>query len=257
MTIVFTSCNEQEFLEEVAYDFYSPENSYSTPEQIDIAVVQLYDRTRAIYIGSSFRTFTFQYTSDVGFDCISTTHQLASWSDNITPETMEVIWAWDSFYKIITDANTLINRIEVVTYDSEAQKAAKIAEAKFFRAYAYRSLAILYGGVPLIADEVTGPKRDYVRAPVNEVWDFIESDLLDAQRDLPDANNVEQDGRIAKAAASHLLAEVYNTTKQWDKAIAAASSVIDNPNYESVNKSSKCHKPLIIFCPTLLLANQC
>src|SRR6056297_2433134 len=111
MTSMVMSCNEQEFLKEVPYDFYSPENSFSTPEQIDIAVVQLYARTRSIYVESTVNTFVFHYITDVGFDCISTTHALASWNDNINPNTGEVFWAWTSFYKIITDANTLIDRI--------------------------------------------------------------------------------------------------------------------------------------------------
>ena len=232
MTSMVMSCDEQEFLNEVPYDFYSPENSFSTPEQIDIAVVQLYARTRSIYVESSVNTFAFHYITDVGFDCISTTHALASWNDNINPNTGEVFWAWSSFYKIITDANTLIDRIEFVEYDSEAEKNAKIGEAMFFRAFAYRSLAILFGDVPLITEEVTSPKRDFVRAPVADVWDQVVEDLLFAEANLPGANDIAQDGRIAKAAARHLLAEVYITKQEYDKAIAAATSVIDDPDYQ-------------------------
>ena len=232
LTSIFMSCNEEKFLEEVPFDFYSPENSFSTPEQIDIAVVQLYARTRGIYVESSYYTFAFHYITDVGFDCISSTHQLASWEDNITPETDEINWAWNSFYKIIADANTLIDRMEFVEYDSEAKKNAKMAEAKFLRAFAYRSLAILFGDVPLVVNEVASPRRDFVRTPVSEVWAQVIDDLEFAQTYLPEADEVEQDGRIAKAAARHLLAEVYITTKDYDKAIAAASSVINDPNYK-------------------------
>src|SRR5690606_1740060 len=38
-------------------------------------------------------------------------------------------------------------------------------------------------------------------------------------------------GRISKAVAFHLLAEVYLGLKNWDAAIQAASAVIDNPNF--------------------------
>ncbi len=237
LTIVFTttillSCNEDKWLEEVPFDFYSPENSYSTPEQIDIAVVKLYQNVHDLNYGSAHtQAFVFQYTTDVGYDAIAPTHELNSWSDKITPESGRVRSIWNSYYKIVFNANAILSRIVDVDYKSENDRNAKIAEAKFFRAYAYRGLGILFGGVPLVLEEITSPRRDFVRDPVSAVWDQIINDLIDGTQNLPDAHEVEQDGRISKGAAYHLLAEVYNITKEYDKAISAASAVIDNPNY--------------------------
>lgn len=233
MTFTLLSCNEEKWLEEVPYDFYSPENSYSSPEQIDIAVVKLYQDVHTMLFGNGGNGYgwLFQYTTDVAYDAIAPTHQLNSWADKITPETGEVAWVWSSFYKIIFNANAILSRIGSLEYASEDDRKAKIAEAKFFRAFAYRGLGIMYGGVPLVLEEITSPKRDFVRATQNQVWIQVISDLTDAADDLPDADAVEQDGRISKGAAYHLLAELYIITQEYDKAIAAATAVIDNSNY--------------------------
>lgn len=231
-TSISLSCNEQAFLEEVPFDFYSPENSYTSPEQIDIAIVKLYENVHDHFFGTQHTgAFVYHYITDVGFDCIAPDHEINSWSDKVTPENTRIRSMWTDNYKIIANANTILTRIEGVEYPSDQEKAAKIAEAKFFRAFAYRTLGILFGGVPLILEEVTSPRRDFVRATQGEVWSQVISDLTDAAQNLPDADQVEQDGRVSKGAANHLLAEMYITTQEYDKAITAATSVIGNPNY--------------------------
>ena len=72
--------------------------------------------------------------------------------------------------KLIYDSNVIINRIVDVEYASEAEKNKHIAEAKFFRGYAFKLLANLYGGVPIVLDEITGVKLDFVRATREEVY---------------------------------------------------------------------------------------
>lgn len=46
----------------------------------------------------------------------------------------------------------------------EDNKKVIKGQALFFRAYFYNFLANLYGGVPLILEEATEPRKDYVRA---------------------------------------------------------------------------------------------
>ncbi len=224
-------CNEEDFLEETPFDFYTPENSFTTPDQIDLAVVKLYQGVHEIFIAGVVDTWALFYTTDIAYDCISPEHQLNSWADKITPETGEIEFFWEELYKVIANANTILSRIDNVEYPSEQEKNAKIAEAKFFRAYAYRALGIMYGGVPLSLEELTAPKRDFVRASQSEVFNQVILDLIDAVTSLPDADEVSQDGRVSKGAANHLLAEMYIITQEYPKAIAAASAVIDNPNY--------------------------
>lgn len=88
-----------------------------------------------------------------------------------------------------------------------------VAEAKFFRAWAYFLLVQKYGDVPLIkttlsdnAEELTGAK-----APREEVVSFIYSDLDDATAVLPTATalgSTTNYGRVSKTAAQAFKARV-------------------------------------------------
>ncbi len=231
--MLITACDEEKWLETEVFSDYTSDNSYSTPQLIDIAVVKLYRgisdiRYYDIVTGS---TFAYQYTTDVGVHSLTLNGQLNGWANSIVPDNGQVSHFWEKYYKIIYNANVILNRIEDVEYTSEVERNIKIGEAKFFRALAYRSLVILYGGVPLTVDEITTPKRDFVRASADAVWEQVISDLLDATQLLPGADEVEQDGRIAKGAAYHLLSEAYIATNDYPKAVAAASEVIDNLGY--------------------------
>ena len=97
-----------------------------------------------------------------------------------------------------------------------------------FRGYAYRMLANLFGGVPLILEEITTPRRDYVRASREEVYKQIKQDLEEAVSLLPNIESVK-DGKLSKQVAQHLLAEVNICLGLYDEAIQAASAVIDHP----------------------------
>ena len=230
MVAMMISCNEKEWLEEEAFDFYTPENSYTSPGQIDAAVTKLHENVRVMLFESRDNSFIFHYTSDIGYDAIAPTHALNSWGDRIDPDGGEVRWMWESFYEIVFNSNVILDRIGAVEYNSEEQREAQIAEAKFFRAWAYRGLGIMFGGVPLVLEEIKSPRRDFVRASQEEVWNQIITDLTEAVADLPDTDDVP-DGRVTKGAANHLLAEMYIITEDYDRAIAAATEVIENSGF--------------------------
>jgi hypothetical protein len=135
---------------------------------------------------------------------------------------------WDNWYKLISNANTIINRVGNTDLQ-ENDKKKIIAEAKFMRAFGYRYLVYLYGGVPLNLEEVTSPKTDYIRATKEEVLNQIILDATEATEVLPGTDEVP-DGRVSNLVAYHLLTETYIALHEYDKAIQAASTVINDPN---------------------------
>ena len=238
LNFAFFSCNEEKWLEETPFDFYSPENSYATSEQFNSAVARLYELTNSYMLYSNDGgTYIYWYTSDIAYDAIDPVHELNSYIDKITPEATRIRDIWTRYYRIIFDANVIIGRIngENTTFKSENERAILKSEALFFRAFAYRCLAHQFGGVPLILEELTEPRRDFVRASREEVYKQAISDLTFAAANLPSVTELKEDGRLTKAAANHLLSELYISTKEYDKSIAAASSVINDPNYALMN----------------------
>ncbi|WP_200977893.1 RagB/SusD family nutrient uptake outer membrane protein [Echinicola sp. 20G] len=234
LLIASVSCNESEWLEEEPLDFYTPSNSFSKPSDFNAAVARIYENVFPALLNiNSNEGRAMHYPTDVAWDAIDITHDLNLYTDKLTPTTSVVNNVWGSLYRMVFDANVVIGRIDAenIGFTSETERNTYKAEAMFFRALAYRTLVILYGGVPIILEEVTSPRRDFTRATKDEVISQIVSDLQFAVSNLPEVTELSETGRLTKAAANHLLAEVYLINEDWDAAISAASAVINNPNY--------------------------
>ncbi len=231
--LVMGSCNEEKFLQEVPLDFYAPENSYVTYANFESAIMNLYDRIRTDFYSSSDGN-SFPSLSWTGTEIVFSRNGLSfpmNWGALLLPTNSVIVYnaLWLPAYRLIYDANVIIGRADSeFSQLTEAQRQKVKAEASFFRAFSYRMLAYLYGGVPLVMEELTSPKRDYVRSTRQEVYEQCAADLKFAAENLPDIQNAD-DARISKLTAYHYLAEVYVAMGRWQEAIDAASIVINNP----------------------------
>lgn len=228
---LMTSCNEQEFLKEDPVGFYSVENSYNTADHFVRAVTDLYGRYRFIIYGDSnndARSFCFWTATDVAFAARKQTSQFGDYNVSLTPTSTMVGFHWNSWYKLISNANTIISRLPAANL-TEEERAEFKAEAHFFRGLAYRYLVYLYGGVPLVLEEVSAPKSDFVRASKEATLLQIVDDLEFAAENLPSIGQV-QDGKVSNLVAKHYLAEIYMSLDRHDEAIDVLSDVIDDSN---------------------------
>jgi starch-binding outer membrane protein, SusD/RagB family len=230
MTIVLlvggVSC-KKDFLEEKPLDFLSSSNAFQTVADFDASVNNLYRLLRLeLYTRNENDPWTYSYRTDMALNVP------AGFPPNLAtdynPVTSFANRNWDAWYKIVAETNTIIGRLP----DSELldnDKKLFEARARFFRAFAYRSLAYLYGGVPLELKEVVEPKTDYVRATRKEVYSQVIDDLVFAAANLPGIT-VVRDGEVSNLAAQHLLSEVYIADGQYQKAVDAATMVINDPD---------------------------
>ncbi|WP_316737490.1 RagB/SusD family nutrient uptake outer membrane protein [Pedobacter aquatilis] len=229
LTSISFSCKKT-FLDEEPLDFLSTTNAYNTTTDFNAAVNNLYSRVRQeFYSSGEQRPFDYVFGTDLVYDgqpaATRHTNMIAAYS----PLSTEIpLIHWTSLYKIIAESNTILDRIPASAM-SAADKTLMEARARFFRGMAYRTLAYLYGGVPLNTTEVLSPKTDYGRATKAAVLEQVITDLKFASTNLP-AINAVQDGQINNLAAFHLLSEVYLAVGQFQNAVDAATSVISNPN---------------------------
>jgi hypothetical protein len=103
-----------------------------------------------------------------------------------------------------------------------------VNEAKFIRALLYFDLVRLYGNVPLLLhDQASVAKAGELvdRTPKETVYRQIIADL-DSATSLPTAYTGSDIGRVTSGAAHALLAKVYVTRQEWQKAIAELQKVI-------------------------------
>ncbi|MEO5564875.1 MAG: RagB/SusD family nutrient uptake outer membrane protein, partial [Chitinophagaceae bacterium] len=223
-----TSCKKT-FLDETPLDFLSTANAFQNVADFNASVNNLYRLMREeFYTLNDGAPMDFLYRTDMAIDVTAATPNLPA---QIVPTSTGIRDHWTRLYKIVSEANTVISRIP----ESKLTANEKIlfeAKGRFFRAIAYRSLAYLFGGVPLQTTEVTEPKVDFTRATKKEVYAQVIQDLQFAVTNLPSlaaAASVLKDGEVSSQAANHLLAEVYLADGQFQNAVNAATAVISTP----------------------------
>ncbi|PKA98584.1 putative outer membrane starch-binding protein [Flavobacteriaceae bacterium MAR_2009_75] len=258
LTLVF-SCDEDKILEEIPIDFTVVDNSYITPENFEASVAQLYNQARR-YFGNNDGSpvdMDVWFGTDAGWHARDFTQNIYSQYNDFGPDNSDVAQRWEEAYKMISNANTIIGRIEGVEFESNADRTRLLAETRFFRAWAYRTLVYLYGDVPLLLEENQAARRDFTRTPKADVLQAIIDDFEAARADLPNVGDVE-DGRLTKDVARHFLAELYIVTGDYQKAIDSASEVIDGGNYALMENrfGSRANEPGDVYWDLFRLGNQ-
>lgn len=221
------SCSE-DFLDEKPLDFLSSSNSYTTFEDFQATINNLYYLTRGeFFSGTQYHPYDYIFGTDIVYDGQAHVRRHSNMLAAYDPTSNIPSTHWDNLFKIISESNIVINRSESANLTDE-QKLSIQAEGKFFRGLAYRTLVYLYGGVPIITQELTASKTDFTRASREESLAQAVADLQFATENLPGINET-QDGKVNNLAAYHLLSEVYIASGDYRKAVEAATIVIDDP----------------------------
>lgn len=167
---------------------------------------------------------------------LTTDHAVNGWGDAGLPDLHGQYWdASNAFTQAmylrlaqeVSFVNSFIKNVSTLT-DPEVETF--IAEARFLRAYAYYNLIDMYANVP-IATEIS------VELPVQstrtELFDFIETELLEIQDALPTSGSNEY-GRVDQVAAWALLSRLYLNAEVWtgigkyDESITFSNNVINS-----------------------------
>ncbi|MES1221887.1 MAG: RagB/SusD family nutrient uptake outer membrane protein [Bacteroidota bacterium] len=233
LVTVAVSCKKN--LTEVPLSFYSPENSYTNKAQFEAALAAIYGNIRSNFYADNDAVANYDM---LGIDCDFTEQKTGlttytgyfNWNTLNADNAFASKW-WGRLYRMISMANTIIDRADQPTavWGSAAEKNAVVAEAKFLRAFNYRFLGNLWGGVPLVVNETKAPKFDYTRATQDEVYQLCKSDLEFAVKWIPYIST-QTGGRAPREAAFHLLSEIDICLKDYAGAVAAADSVIKGAN---------------------------
>ncbi|MDO6436189.1 RagB/SusD family nutrient uptake outer membrane protein [Cyclobacterium sp. 1_MG-2023] len=236
---IFPSCND-DILDEKPLDFLSPDNAYLTEAGALQGITAIHDRVRVAYY--SFGEFGVMnwatHGSDIGYNGETPGpggSYLNSYTD-MTPVWRNVIATWNVGFEIIQWANVLIDRVESadpeVFAEGEAGKNKYIAEARFFRGFAYRYLVSTYGDIPLLTEPINSAKADFIRNPVADIHNLMVEDFQYAANNLPKPGEEDAPGRITQGPAWHYLAETYLEQDDFENAVEAASNVIEDYDYD-------------------------
>ena len=149
--------------------------------------------------------------------------------------------SWQGYYRGVKRANWVIDRVPDIEMEPNL-RARIVGEAKFLRAYFYFKMVRWWGELPLVLAPLNREDIKIPRSSVDEIYMAIIADLSDAAAALPLRSQYASAdlGRATKGAAEGLLAKVYLTRKEYDKAAQLAKSVIESgqyslaPNYAAI-----------------------
>lgn len=129
--------------------------------------------------------------------------------------------AWNAWYKVIYDANTLISKLPATTgFTDEAIKEQFMNEARFLRGWAYFELTRLFGKVPMVTTPLAPTEANTVpQSNPKTIIDEVVIPDLEAAMNLPISGDIKNAsggvssvaGRADKIAATAMLARVYMT----------------------------------------------
>ena len=148
---------------------------------------------------------------------------------------------WGNGYTGINRANEVIFYTGLIEQIDAGAKADIIAEAKALRAIYYWNLVRLMSDVPLY--ETPTVNFDEIlreRAPQEQVYDLIISDLEEAVAELPSSSEA---GRINSNIANALLARIHLYRGNYAGALAHARNVINSGDYDLFTDYADIFKP--------------
>jgi len=224
------------FLDRQPLDQVVSTNFYQTEDDAMKALISVYDAVQ--YQSSPGISWApFLTISDVLSD-----HSYAGGADannginedqlntfNILTTNVIVHSLWAKNYTGIYRANLLLEKIVDIDASEDFKKEI-VAECKFFRAYFYFELVKLFENIPLLTETIKGPSQ-YIQTQneVQEVYNLIASDLVEAIDVLPEETMGNNNGKVTKWSAAALLARAFLFYDGvYGGNLQAAEVVVDN-----------------------------
>lgn len=237
--VSLVSCNDDDFLEEKPKTIYTIETAFEKESQVDAAIAGAYEKFNDLHgYGLMSSSSAANFIQGRGSDMLEGTQGRSSAGSDFSN-----YWAldtknsnfsslWNNLYQLASRANLALLGVDAVQWSDDAKREYSMAQAKFFRGWAYLRLAECFGGVPIVREFTQELKFDYGRSTREETYQFAIQDLEESMQGLPDYP--EEDGRLSRSAAQHYLAEAYialgtenGDSSNFTKAITAADAVIE------------------------------
>ncbi len=253
--VLLPSCSKEFLTEKPVNDIYAENllTNLNGFESMNYAILSMvrdeYGRMDINYGGSSFGSLPFAKSTmwscgtdnawgnnrHTGFRFFNFPKNIVGMTD---AECFLSLFEW--LYKVVNTANMVIGRAEGEDIDWEggsvsadlANKECVIAEARLYRAWAYRHLTYSFGDVPLSTEEVTGNnyRVDWERNSVADIRKVMEEDLLYAIDKLP-MRRAGNNTRPNQAVARHYLGELYLAIGKPDLAISILKPLVEGGDY--------------------------
>jgi hypothetical protein len=217
MALLIGACSET-FLELPPKNSGTVDQFYTNEADFETAIAGVYNGFSGTIIGIKNME---EYRSD---NLFHTAYIYQELSENQFGLSTTAPW-WNLYTTIVFPTNTILERIDDVEMDTDVKNRIK-GEAYFLRGFAYYTMNLWFGGVPMVTSTLT-IEESYTlgRSTEDEIWDFVESDLLQAVALLNPSTEI---GRADKYDAETFLAKAYTQRQKWSDAKTALKDVWEN-----------------------------
>ncbi len=241
---LFSSCSES-FLDVDPIGLSYEENYYSTDEEVSKGLNAAYDLLVLDYstsneaanseghgYGSSYmmRNIASDDANAGGGNALDIPGYQEMDEFRLTTQNASLLSHWQRCYYGIFRCNLIINHAYADTTNAIDEY---IAEAKFLRAYYYWELVTFFGEVPIVDWVISTAETYPAKKSVNEVYAFIEKDLLEAMEALP-LKSEQSSGnkhRASKGAAQALLSKAYMFQQKYSEAAQVMEQLFNSSEY--------------------------
>ena len=241
MAFVFTFNSCSDFLDKTPLVNVAAENFYADEIQCNDAILGLY----SIMQGESYLLDQFLFMGDLCSDDAqmgNSRSEAYSWLSSSVPAYLkfDILSTnsrngnyWNQAFGGVSHATRAIVRIGENEKIDPVVKNTLIGEAYFIRGLFNFLLCRQYGRLQ-ISDHILTYDEFYMpRATLAETWAFIESDLKEAARLLPEKSNIAaiNEGRATKGAANAYLGRIYMYQGKFQEAYDILKTVESSGQY--------------------------
>ena len=171
------------------------------------------------------------------------------WNDVGVDQTRVMSWDGENalikclYFRCMIDSK-FCNHFLAYADSTSTKDQQQRAEVRFIRALNYWYLLDMFKYVPFMEKESTDPENYPIFLTRQEVFDWLESELIDLTTALPATRiskyRVDQTAAWLLLARLYLNAEVYTGTAQWQKAKDAADNALASSyKLHNVSKTNK------------------
>lgn len=232
-TLVCTGCEDRLNIEKHG-SLGNPEDYYRTDEEAEAAVASMLVSWRDVYANWFYVKNSLSDDAYAGGGARGDNAMLEQLNEfTFFTDNGLISGLYEGLYAVVYKANLII---ENVKGDSQVMKRA-VAEAKFYRAWAYFELVTLWGNAPLV-DHVLAKSEYHVSNSTPEaLWSFVEENLEEAisSKALPSKSNVDDKdatSRVTLETAKAYLGKAYLFQGKYSEAASILDEVIDSKKYD-------------------------
>ncbi|WP_417444146.1 RagB/SusD family nutrient uptake outer membrane protein [Joostella sp.] len=226
----------ESFLEEDPKALIAPETFYESESDVRQAVVGLYSilKNNSIY-GQLGLDLFYDNGADIlepnrAADIIEPigNYSLNEAIADVSAQKMSVSDTWRDLYRVIYNANIIINRVDGNDAIAADAQLEIIGEVRFIRALCYWHIVNLWGDAPFYTEDLELEEiRILDRTDEDLIIATVLTDLQFAQKYLKSTYSEEQRGRASKWAAAIVEAKVYMQEQQWQSALDKCLEIIN------------------------------